>query len=431
VIGDRHEKYFMPALSGVLTTINGNPVLRLVMGLGIKAVEMDQAIVLKGDKVNAKKAIDNLSYLKEMYAVDLEKGELAIIPVEAEFIDICSSQVEKLETLLKEWERGFENGKPFYLEFAITPSESKPVIVQASPDDLKEVEYELGKPQGIVACEGVDVVNMGSRSGRGILWVGRKGFSKQELTLVEQFNENNSDYLLVIVDKLFSGLIGPSPIQMQHFSNAAGVVEIQHIGEEPDIPGSIQSTIDHTGGRGGAHFTEICKREDILFLGVIANSPNDELAGILGRATDDISTTIGFWDVDFSISNGKTNGRVEVLGEVVRSEYSPGEIDRWANEFWYLAKALGDGRVGTLSDTFYGASHVLVEMADAPLVDFDPFDVSRLDLKGEKRNEVISTLEIVIANINLTDSYAGYETGFVEEFRLKNYLEQLFKTIGG
>ena len=36
----------MPSLSGVLTLVNDEPILRLVIGLGTKAVETSEAIVL-------------------------------------------------------------------------------------------------------------------------------------------------------------------------------------------------------------------------------------------------------------------------------------------------------------------------------------------------------------------------------------------------
>lgn len=431
VVGDRFDNHFMPALSGVLTTINGYPVLRLVMGLGTKAVEMDKAIVLKEEKVDAKKATDNLSFLKEMHVIDLGTGGLVNVPVTDEFIEVATSQTGKLSSLLEEWRAGFEKGEPFYLEFAITPGEEKPVILQAAPDEMGELEFELGRPEGLVACEGNDVVNMGSRKGRGILWVGRNGFSREELKRVEVFNERNKDFLIVVVDTLFSG-VGDrsSPIQMQHFSNAAGVVEMQHIREEVSFPGIIPRTVNHTEGRGGAHFTEICKREDILFLGVVSKSPSNDLAKLLGRPTEYLSEFTEFWDVDYKISNGKIDGRVEILGDVSRPEYSSGEIDQWADEFWHLGGVLDDSRTRTLSNDFYMACHILTDISDAPLAGFDPFDVSRIDI-GEGVKEVIKILETVIKNIDETDSYAvfEYEARYVDEFRLENYLKKLLEKV--
>lgn len=166
VIGDEHNGYFMPALSGVLTTINGEPVLRVVIGLGTKAVEMEEAIILRGANINANEVINSLSALSRADAINLASGELESLLVDRQMIELATAQQEKLELLLREWQANYDLGKPDYLEFALAQNEPKPVVLQASPDEIRQVVTELGEPQGVVLCEGTDVVNTGTKYAR-------------------------------------------------------------------------------------------------------------------------------------------------------------------------------------------------------------------------------------------------------------------------
>ena len=72
-------------------------------------------------------------------------------------------------------------------------------------------------------------------------------------------------------------------------------------------------------------------------------------------------------------------------------------------------------------------------MSHAPLSEFDPLDISRLNLKGDKKDEAIECLKQVLENLYLSDSYAEHEMatewGHEEEFRLKNYLERLLEVL--
>ncbi len=210
VIGDEHDGYFMPTLSGILTTINGEPVLRVVIGLGTKAVEMEEAIVLRGANISAKEVINSLPALSRADAINLVTGELESLRVDRQMIELATAQQEKLELLLREWQANFKSGKPDYLEFALAQNEQKPVVLQASPDKIKPVVSELGEPQGVVLCEGTDVVNTGTKFARGIVWLGEQGLTPDDLVYLANFNKNNRDYLLFVPDEVFSRIVGGS-----------------------------------------------------------------------------------------------------------------------------------------------------------------------------------------------------------------------------
>ncbi len=438
VIGDEHNGHFFPTLSGVLTTVNGQPLLRIVVGLGTRAVDMEQAVVLKGKAIDASKAIKALSTLRKADAINLNSGELDSIPVEDWMLQAASLQQDKLVSLLQEWEKGYNAGSPYYMEFAIAQSERLPVIVQASPDEIKPAITELGMPRGVVICEGKDVVNTGNKAGRGILWFGKDGQNPKDLAFIEKFNKDNHNFVLLVRDTAFSRVAGQPLIEMQHFSNAAGVVEIQYQRDEFRMPGMLNFTVDHTQSRGGAHFAEICKRKDILFLGHTMSKTGDELEQLLGRPTDRLGSFSAYWDVDFLMSNALSGGRVELLGEVARPEYSPGEISGWADEFWHLASHLGDGENGSLSAAFYGVTYLLADQSNGASVGYNPFDVSKLSTDEKERAGAIADLQTVIENLDVTESATEYEmyrdwkkedTGEDPEFRLKDYLEKLLAVL--
>lgn len=428
IVGDEHDGHFMPALSGVLTTINGQPLLRLVMGLGTGAVEMSDAVVLQGT-LDVDKAIKLLPSLQKVDAIDLAENEFTALPVSEEILEAARSQRDKLAVLLEEWQKGYDQGSPFYLEFALTESEPKPVILQAAPDEIKPSIPELGMPKGVVLCEGTDVVNTGEKNGRGIIWFGKDGQNPGDFNLIEDFNRRNKDFLIIVRDTAFSGVYGQEALfQMQHFSNAAGVVEVQYDRSDDFYMPGYSFRVDHTRSRGGAHFTEICKRKDILFLGYPMPKTGDHLQELLGRSTDRIGSFSAYWDVDFLMSTAVSGGRVELMGDVARPEYSPGEIRGWADEFWHHASDLEDEPQEDVRDAFYGVTYILAELSHGSLVGYNPLDISRLPQNPKEKAENIRDLNIVLANIDETESgieYEMYMSRMGEEFRLKVFLERL------
>jgi hypothetical protein len=440
VIGDEYDGRFMPALSGVLTTVNGQPLMRLVVGLGTGAVDMGEAVVLKGKAINSEKAIKSLSTLKSADTINLNTGQLESTPINKQIVEaLTAGQRGKLDALLQEWQKEYDSGAPFYLEFAIAKSQEKPVILQASPDEIKPAIAELGMPKGIVLCEGTDVVNTGEKYGRGIVWFGESGQDTDDLVRIAEFNRNNHNFLLLVRDTAFSSIYGQPLIEIQHFSNAAGVVEVQYQrDDEIKMPGILNFTIDHTNSRGGAHFAEICKRKDILFLGYTVSRTADNLRQVLGQPTDKFGSFSAYWDVDFLMSNALSGGRVELMGEVVKSEFSPGEIRGWADEFWHLAGELGDGKNGSLSAAFYYVCYLFGDLSEGSVVDYNPFDVSKLPTNRKEITGRVADIKQVLKNIHLTESAIEYdmykdveneETGEESKFRLKSYLEKLLNIL--
>jgi len=81
VIGDRFDNHFMPAFSGVMTMVDGKPTLRLVIGLGTKAVDMDEAIVLTGNDISINAISQRLGALEKADAINLSTGHVQSISI--------------------------------------------------------------------------------------------------------------------------------------------------------------------------------------------------------------------------------------------------------------------------------------------------------------------------------------------------------------
>ena len=67
-IGDGYNySFFTPALSGVFTIVNNEPLLRLVVGLGTSAVNTTNAITLTGDKIRELSFLHNDEQISKLF----------------------------------------------------------------------------------------------------------------------------------------------------------------------------------------------------------------------------------------------------------------------------------------------------------------------------------------------------------------------------
>ena len=432
VIGDRYDNHFMPAFSGVMTVVDGKPTLRLVIGLGTKAVDMDEAIVLEGDNISVNAIAKMLGSLEKADAINLSTGQVQAISISDEARERASGQLSKLTLLINAYK---QNKQPHYWEFAIDEQNELPYIVQAAPEQQKgAIKQEFDAPEGTILYEGEDTVNTGVKRGKGIIIVGsRGGFSSDELRIIQAINEESKDFLLVLPDTVFTRAGGgEQQIDLSHFSNASGVVEIQV--PKVSYAMGVPMTIDHTKKRGGAHFSELCKRKDILFLGVQPQEGHSEIAQ-LGDITENIGYGSAFWDAEYKMTNTPDGGRVEILKPSKPREYSAQQLNEWSDELYHMASSLvdtkGDDEYVQAGNAFYTVLYDCLGEAQTSgrwaLLDFDPFRFVGQVAK-EKIPDLLQQIQTAQKNLWLLDSYANYEEakryGEEGDFPIATYLNK-------
>ena len=441
VIGDQHGEFFMPAISGVATAINGELTLRLVIGLGTKAVEMKDAIVIKRNNLRPEVIKNALFSLRQAEAIGLTEGKVFLTDLEAKgnvfLIDIeregkkkIIQEVDKLTALIESWQKLDNLGKPYYWEFAVTGASEHPQILQANREEpFDERATELGPITGRVIAESNDVVNVDTKTGRGIVHLNLSGVTLEDLKHLHLFNQTNRDYLLIIDDILFSqSLRRGGGLGLGHFSNAAGVIERQRVRDNRILYQLDQ--INHVD-RGGTHFIEICKRNDILFQGVVTPPWDETLEEALGPFSERFGQFGAYWAIEYKMTNTKDEGRVEVYGEVFKREYSREKLHRWIDELKIVAEIL-EPEDKVASDAFYNFSYHLITAVGHSVADYDPYGFVD-QLLPESLQELRIGFDLIFQSLYLTESYADYQEGLrysVTEkegnvFELREYLGKL------
>lgn len=430
IVGDRYGKFFMPAISGVATTINGELNLRLVLGLGTKAVEMKKAIVINRNNLRQEVVEKALFSQQEAEAISLTERKSVLNPLEYDWKVRMVGQVGKLMKLIEDWKNLAKNGIPYYWEFAIAGAYDHPQILQVNREKPhNEKITELGPITGRVMCESTDVVNTGVVTGRGIVYINLSGSCIEDLDELFRFNQKNQGYLLIVNDTLFSATAHQNRLNLSHFSNALGVVERQIV--RPTLPFfQFWGGLDHVG-RGGTHFIELCKRQDILFQGVISPKWDDSLEEALGPFSQRLGQFGAYWDMEYKMTNTKDEGRVEAYGESLKREYSREKLHLWIDELREVAEFLESENKDS-SDSFYVLSYHLITAVGHSVADYDPYGFID-QLFPQSLKELAPALDRVINNLHLTESYSIHREGLrygVSEregnvFELKEYLQKL------
>jgi len=156
---------------------------------------------------------------------------------------------------------------------------------------------------------------------------------------------------------------------------------------------------------------------------------------LLGKPTSKLGYASSYWDVRCLMTNAVRGGRVELLGEAIKYEFLPEEIQKWADELWELANELNILGEEKLSAAFYKVTYLLSDLGTFVIEEFDPFNISSFLADGkDKKDSMVESLELVLEHIDLTESahwfesYQAYNIDDGEEkveFRLKKYLERL------
>lgn len=311
VVGTEFSEHFLPAFSGVVTNVNGQSILRAAMGLGTKVVDIDDEVkVFNVDDFDPKR----LFWARHLNAINIKTGEVEAVEIDEYLFERLRQQKIKIKGVCDAYRQAKERGEQYYWEFAVSESFKRPFIVQSSLEQPPEfTQSEFGPPEGAILCESRDVANVGIQRGRGIIAIGWDDFetpSERDLELLVEFNQTHQDYLLIVPDVTLSST--PSleryQVNLTHFSNAAAIVELQFDREPLDL-----TYVNHTYGKGGSHFLELCQKKQILFLGVpITDQASQTFKEVLGQA-DSFGECSCYWNHDFKASNSRKKGRIEII----------------------------------------------------------------------------------------------------------------------
>lgn len=340
VVGSLHAQYFTPALAGVCTFQNGRPLMRIVIGLGSKAVEAEEAVVVDEGSVTPEILYKSLKHLQRMDVLDRATSAIACnLRIPSEFQEEALTQIPKVMQLHQVWQDLNVKGSPLYWEFVIDPEQLLPCIVQSSSETLSaSLPQELETPEGLILFEGSDILNHGKRRGRGIFLLG----DDYDLLALKEWNLRNQDYALVIDESVFRrGSNKLRPLSYEHFSNAAVVIERQR-------------SKYRSYSTGGSHFAEVCKQRGILFIGLPDPQKQLQLAQVIGTPTLTIGRFSSYWDVPFKAMNSASKGRVEVL--------SVGHINELLTNAATATSSEGTKEPGTVAKTTDSQTEFLAEL---------------------------------------------------------------------
>lgn len=302
VIGKTYGNYFMPVLSGVFTVIDGKICIKVVPGLGTRAVSLDEEYVMWDDP-NPFMPFK----LRKQDAINLKTGEIEQISINSLLVQNQFENMLKLQNAFYSWREAYSKGQSSYQEFAISDSENLAVVTQSASESQQPFDLKFEPPEGKILFEAKDVANIGIRRGRGILALFVDAHQVPvDMSNLPDFNLTHRNFLLMLPDiSLSSTTEGLCQLQFPHYSNAAGIIELQYENDNND-----QWGVNHKGTiPGGTHFLELCKRKRILFLGVEA----DKCQPLLDIKHEVWGNYSLYWDVEFKVTNTKGIGRVEIL----------------------------------------------------------------------------------------------------------------------
>lgn len=429
IVGNTFGDYHMPVLSGVFTQESGVPLLRLAMGLGTKTVNIDEALVFQGKSLNIKVIGRALQMQREADVLHMSTGVLQSVSVDEELIELAKTQLPKIARLIDAY-RLFDQVAAPYWEFAIDIHDDDVHMLQVHAEKQKErVVIELGDPVGIIVCEGTDVVNMGRKEVQNIVWMDSRGALQEDMGRLLEFNAHNKNYVLIVPNSMLSGAPGGPKLFLEHFSNAAAVIELQYSRSGQDF---LSFGPDHTQGRGGTHFAKICGKRDILFFGIVVSDNNAGILNIPGEATDHKGPYIRFWQVDAVVTNSRERGRMEIISIPVQREFTQRKLAAWSEELRILAYQLP--QENRTSGAFYTLSNCINSSAEALDSSIDIFNfVEHINL--ETTEEIFAGLAVAQDNLHLLDSYVlfydglEYSTEINVVFPLAKYLEKLIEKL--
>lgn len=420
VIGFRFEDNFLPALAGTAyTSYNGLPTIRAVIGLGTQAVNGGGIIYnCPSDHV--------LHFQREMWEQEeadaiLQSGEIG--QTHTHYPEIFGEIAHGFETFNGIFEKLAQPQKQgdFYLEWAI--ADGKVSVVQlATYEDRLAGDVTFDSSNYFLLMKGSDVLHSGRATCKCIVYVHE--WSLEISQVVEHLNETIKDYLLIVPQDALSQLadihIHGHRLAFRHFSNALAVVEKQraYTSRQSLMLAQIgQSRADHSSGMGASHFSQLCDRTNILFIGgEFDATPLFVLPGGMDYRNG-IGITI--WDVgaEIVVDASKEEGFVYTSKLAKKCDYSLYQLQDWSDALRSAANSMGDSEDQTMANHFY-AVHYAIAADDNP-VGFDPFKLDETVVAEFGGKEGIAeSLRVVIANgeqFVSEDAWSGGLKGYLEE----------------
>lgn len=421
VVSFRFEENFLPALSGTAyTSYNGLLTIRAVIGLGTQAVDgsgivynctSDHVLHFQREMWEQEEA-DTISLTGEIGKTHTHYPE--IFGEIARGFEAFNGIFEKLAQLQKQGN--------FYLEWAIV--DGKVFVVQlATYEDRLAGDVSFDSSNYFLLMKGNDILHSGRATCKCIVYVHE--WSLEISQVVEHLNETIGDYLLIVPQDALSQLadihIHGHRLAFRHFSNALAVVEKQRAYTQSQSLMLAQigkSRADHSNRMGASHFSQLCDRTNILFIGgEFDSTPLFVLPGGMDYRNG-IGITI--WDVatEVVVDSSKEEGFVYISKLAKKCEYSLYQLQDWSEALRSVANGMGDSEDQTMANHFY-AVHYAIASDDNP-VGFDPFKLDETAVAEFGWNGgIIESLKAVIANGDQFVSEDVWNGG------LKSYLEEL------
>ncbi|MCX6720276.1 MAG: hypothetical protein NTW11_00465 [Candidatus Staskawiczbacteria bacterium] len=419
VIGTRFEDGFLPPLAGVAyTSYNGLPTVRAVIGLGTQAVN--------GGGIIFNIPVDhNLHFQREMWELDNADaidGSGVVRQIGTHQEDIyggVASSFELFNGLFGMLAR-LQKQANLYLEWVI--SDGKVYAVQCAVyEDKLPGDVHFDSKDYFLLFKGSDVVHAGKASCKSVVYV--HSWSPETASVVESLNETMKDFLLVVPQDALSLLADlrqeKCRLSFKHFSNALAVVEKQRAYTDSQrrmMAGVGQSLADHSSGRGASHFSQLCSRTNILFIGgEFDSTPLLTLPGGMDYGRD-IPITIWNTAVEVVV-DGEKEGCVYVSKNSKRSDYSLYQLQDWSDNLRTAANSLSDSK-SDMTNHFYAIHYAIAP--DVNPSDFDPYALEQ-DVLNDFGGiaGIIASLDVVIANGEQFVDCEAWNGG------LKEYLEDL------
>ncbi|OGI05777.1 MAG: hypothetical protein A2Y40_02820 [Candidatus Margulisbacteria bacterium GWF2_35_9] len=304
VVGKLENSDFSPAYAGEgYISFDGHPKIRITRGIRTEAEIMCLELIDGKVKVSHKekassKWVIGYSFLNNPNYISRPFPIFNQITPGADKSEEITQQIIKKGTALLHKIKDIKAS--LYFEFAIQDDESNPVLIQVNPfiDNISRASINP-LPEGYkLVLKGRDIVNYGQKFGKGIVYIDK---ASPNVTLAQQrINSLYHNYSLIVKPDSLTRALGFPSIGYEHYCNAVALIELQQFMMLDSEP------VDHRAFRGSKHFDQLCRREDVFFLGV-ENFKNDWIKKLpLG---EEITDGMWFWpDIEFGISNHRSHG---------------------------------------------------------------------------------------------------------------------------
>lgn len=422
VVGSFFSCGFMPTLAGTAyTRYRGIPTfVRTVIGLGTQAVEGKGCIRYSpSDRMSHFE--ENLSNQESMDAIHSQRRcrmmscyDRDICASVASNFDAFNGIFEKLHVIRRQMDGDV------YLEWAI--SNQKVIIVQCAPHEekvSKEISFDIGDK--VLLFEGTDVVHSGRASCDRIVYC--EYWSAETEEAMKSLNSIMRNYLLIVPQTALSA-VPLSPLQFKHFSNASVVCERQAHYSDDDLyvrRAAGLPTVSHSGGRGGAHFSQLCERTDILFIGGEFDPLLIESIDVRRKRIEG-GITIMDAPIDVVADANQSIGCVYFdQKRSLKRTYQPFDLHQWSDQLRSCAIRLERLPNCAPMDHFYRVHYAMPSLSDG--IEFDPLEPDPVILKEDGIDRIIESVTFVL------ECGDRYVAGYKWKDGLKEYLSDFLECL--